>query len=322
MEPILLQMHRPPSVSAADPHTHRSSSTHRRAADRLKPGQGALGTFVLMRLRHLLLAATTGLGLLVLPSGADAARCTISGTDGDDIIVGTDGPDVICAGAGDDTITALGGDDIVYGGAGWDTVEGGDGNDSIYLGPDSGAGYGDGGNDRIVGSRNGGYGLFVGGDGDDVLVGLDSGEFGFHEYDHEGHDAANLFFPGDGDDRIYGSSNDDFIEDYMSQGRKRVWARAGDDTVVIVNGRIEGEGGNDTLQILGYGQAYGGPGDDTVWVVDGVAGGGPGADEVIGQGQLWAGDDADVDHLYVLGDKATHCGVRSNDVFDEQCLRS
>ncbi|MEZ5376910.1 MAG: hypothetical protein R2733_10400 [Acidimicrobiales bacterium] len=274
-----------------------------------------------MHLRHLFLAATTGLGLLVLPAGADAARCTISGTSGDDVLVGTEGPDVICAGDGDDTITALGGDDIVYGGAGWDTINGGDGNDTIYLGPDAGAGYGDAGNDRIVGSRNGGYGKFDGGDGDDVLIGLDSGEKDHHDMG-DGRFADNLFYTGAGDDRVYGSSNADYIESQLNDGFKRVWARAGDDIVFVLDGRVEGESGDDVIVVEGVGQGYGGSGNDWLYSgsTEGVAGGGTGADYVSGLGRLWAGDDDDVDVLEAA-DIDVRCGGRSKDVYIG-CTRS
>lgn len=271
-----------------------------------------------MRLRHLFLATAT-LGMLVVPTGADAAPCTISGTSGDDVLVGTEGPDVICAGAGDDTITGLGGDDIIYGGPGWDTITGGDGNDLIYLGPDAGYGSGDAGDDRIVGSRNGGFGKFDGGEGNDVLIGLDSGEKDRLSLG-DGRFADNQFYTGEGDDRIYGSSNADYIESGGTEGFKRVWGRAGNDSVFVVNGLLEGEDGDDFLLIDGIGRAYGGPGNDYLWVVDGVAGGGTGSDQLVGQGQLWAGDDEDVDTLIGFGE-TVRCGGRSNDIY-EGCVRS
>ncbi len=48
--------------------------------------------------------------------------CTITGTDGPDVLTGTAGPDVICGGGGDDKIEGLGGDDVLAGGEGTDTV--------------------------------------------------------------------------------------------------------------------------------------------------------------------------------------------------------
>jgi hypothetical protein len=77
--------------------------------------------------------------------------CTISGTPGDDRLVGTGGDDVICALGGKDRVLAGDGDDVVFGDAGDDRLEGGAGADTLY---------GDDGVDRLEG-----------GDGGDVLAG-------------------------------------------------------------------------------------------------------------------------------------------------------
>jgi len=64
---------------------------------------------------------------LTLAAGAHAApaRCTITGTNGDDVLHGTPGRDVICG---------RGGDDVIYGGKGDDILRGGPGNDRIFGG--------------------------------------------------------------------------------------------------------------------------------------------------------------------------------------------
>ena len=77
--------------------------------------------------------------------------CTITGTAGDDKLIGTPGNDVICGLGGNDNISGGGGDDVIYGDAGDDRVDGGAGADTLY---------GDDGADRVDG-----------GDGDDVLAG-------------------------------------------------------------------------------------------------------------------------------------------------------
>ena len=68
---------------------------------------------------------------------------TISGTNGDDVIVGTDqadgiqsydGDDIIDGGAGNDCIDAGAGDDVITAGDGHDTVHAGSGDDIIYGG--------------------------------------------------------------------------------------------------------------------------------------------------------------------------------------------
>ena len=51
------------------------------------------------------------------PSG-----CTISGTNGNDVLRGTPGRDVICGRNGDDAIVGLGGNDRIVGGRGNDRM--------------------------------------------------------------------------------------------------------------------------------------------------------------------------------------------------------
>jgi hypothetical protein len=76
--------------------------------------------------------------------------CTITGTEGKDLLTGTSGDDVICALGGDDVVNAGSGNDVVYGDAGNDTISGGTGEDTLY---------GDDGDDSLSG-----------GNGDDVLA--------------------------------------------------------------------------------------------------------------------------------------------------------
>jgi hypothetical protein len=97
--------------------------------------------------------------------------CTITGTDGPDVLVGTSGPDVICGGGGDDLIRGGGGDDIIYGDAGNDHLIGNGGDD--YL-------YGDAGNDKLDGGD--GADVLAGGPGADRL----SGDAGADHLDGQG----------------------------------------------------------------------------------------------------------------------------------------
>ncbi len=89
---------------------------------------------------------SVGLLLISAPTGHAVPRltCTISGTDGDDVLVGTRGPDVICGGAGADRIHAFGGHDLILGGLGDDRIWAGAGDDVVAGG---------GGTDRISGGR-------------------------------------------------------------------------------------------------------------------------------------------------------------------------
>jgi len=86
--------------------------------------------------------------------------CTITGTSGDDRLVGTSGVDVICGLGGNDRIEGMGGADVLYGDAGVDRVIGGAGDDTLY---------GDAGDDRLDGE--GGADVLSGGAGTDKLVG-------------------------------------------------------------------------------------------------------------------------------------------------------
>jgi len=68
----------------------------------------------------------------LLNLGEGVPTCTISGTEGDDVLSGTGGPDVICSLGGNDRINARGGDDVVFGGDGDDLVKGGPGADDLF----------------------------------------------------------------------------------------------------------------------------------------------------------------------------------------------
>jgi Ca2+-binding RTX toxin-like protein len=64
-----------------------------------------------------------------VPSSKQPARCTITGTPGDDVLRGTPGDDVLCGLAGRDQLVGGGGDDQLLGGDGDDGADGGAGND-------------------------------------------------------------------------------------------------------------------------------------------------------------------------------------------------
>lgn len=105
----------------------------------------------------------------------------ISGTSGNDTLVGTAGPDVANLFSGNDSFSAYGGDDLVYGGnnddvigddGGDDRVFGGGGDDvlgNIFASTGHDSFYGGDGNDTISGGT--GNDLLVGGNDDDVLGG-------------------------------------------------------------------------------------------------------------------------------------------------------
>ena len=100
--------------------------------------------------------------------------CTITGTEGNDHLVGTNEQDVICALGGNDVIRAAGGADVVFADAGADTVAGDAGNDTLYGGE---------GPDALAGGR--GWDVLSAGPGDDRLDG------GMGDDHHEGGEGAN-----------------------------------------------------------------------------------------------------------------------------------
>jgi Tol biopolymer transport system component len=79
--------------------------------------------------------------------------CTITGTNGDDMIVGSAGNDIICALEGKDMIRSREGDDTIFGDGGTDTLIGGKGRDAHFggLAPDRLDGRDGGPNDSLHG---------------------------------------------------------------------------------------------------------------------------------------------------------------------------
>ncbi|WP_066472723.1 cadherin-like domain-containing protein [Bosea sp. WAO] len=200
----------------------------------------------------------------------------IDARGGSDIVVGGAGNDHIFGGAGHDRIDAGAGDDIVFGGAGNDVIHGGAGNDSLHGG---------GGNDTIFGGA--GRDVITGGDGDDII---DAGE-GDDVVD--GGSGDNVIDAGAGDDTITASGGDNAVlagdgcdQVDLGEGDHVVRAGPGNDRIATSDGndRIFGEEGEDLLQGKGGKDVLdGGPGEDRVE-------GGPDDDVVV------ATSDAAADH--------------------------
>jgi len=85
--------------------------------------------------------------------------CTLTGTNGDEVLNGTPGYDVICGRGGDDRLRGFGANDRILGGAGNDVLYGGVGDDLVF-GQE---------NDDIVNTKDGveGNDVAVGGSGRD-----------------------------------------------------------------------------------------------------------------------------------------------------------
>ena len=189
---------------------------------------------------------------------------TITGTAGDDMLVGTVNAEIINGLAGDDTLKGGGGSDVlnggtgsdlIYSGTGNDTIDGGDGYDYLYF-SDAPAG--------VSINLSGPVGVATGGAGADTVVGVEL-IFGSKFNDSfVGSDSPVGFLGDDGDDTITGGAGDDHLE-----------GNAGDDV-------IDGGGGMDTIAYysaafavnvnLSAGTATGGLGSDTVRNVENVIG--------------------------------------------------
>src|SRR4051794_33384161 len=121
---------------------------------------------------------------------ADAATClgqsvtiaghgVITGTVGNDVILGSAGPDTITGKGGNDVICGSYGNDRITTGAGNARIDGGAGSDIIVLGPGLNIARGNTGNDDITGSdyatgtgNHGYHDRLSGGDGDDRIRGM------------------------------------------------------------------------------------------------------------------------------------------------------
>jgi hypothetical protein len=174
--------------------------------------------------------------------------CTITGTEGPDVLRGTDGDDVICGLGGDDKIFGKGGNDLILAGAGDDTVDAGVGDDTVY---------GESGDDTLRGQI--GDDRLYGGADDDLLLGslgndvLDGGDGDDRLKSGVGDDVAS---GGAGDDMVLGSNGDDDLSG--GDDNDQVFGGAGNDVAA-------GDGGNDTVAGgSGDDEVSGGDGDDTV----------------------------------------------------------
>lgn len=207
---------------------------------------GSVGTFLL----EWVLGRCDGLNATMMGTGV------ISGTSGNDVIVGSTLVDTITAGAGDDRICGLasndslsgeGGNDRIFGGLGGDTLSGGGGNDFEF---------GELGDDRFnEGSSPNGADRLDGGDGKDRA--------------HYNQRSTNLNVTLDG------AANDGAAGEGDNVLTERIFGGSGNDSLTgdALTNQIDGGGGNDTIS--------GGGGKDALI-------GGSGADDVFGDG----GDDA------------------------------
>jgi Ca2+-binding RTX toxin-like protein len=201
---------------------------------------------------------------------------------GDDLIEGGSGDDHILAGTGNDTVRGGAGDDLIFGAAGNDALSGGQGNDRLFGEDGEDILFGDEGDDALSGGA--GSDLLAGGAGADSLAGDDGDDR------LSGNEGADILSGGAGNDILSGDAGADslaggFGNDVLSGGTgdDRL---AGDDADDWLSGdagvdTLTGGAGNDTLSgDAGADSLAGGTGND-------VLSGGAGADLLSGD----AGDD-------------------------------
>lgn len=119
----------------------------------------------------------------------------------------------IHAGPGDDLMIGASGDNL-WGDAGADTIEGsrahgGDGDDVIYH-PTTG--YGDAGNDILIGTAGGQ--MMSGGPGDDLMIGLGGRDYLYGDSGKDtilGGTGDDVLYGGPGEDSLYGNSGKDTL---------------------------------------------------------------------------------------------------------------
>lgn len=237
------------------------------------------------------------------PVLVDLPAETITGTAGDDLLVGSTQPEIINAGSGADRVRGQDDDDAIFGGADNDKIFGAAGNDIIVGDDGDDSLYGEAGNDLLHGNDgndtiNGGDGhdLINGGAGNDTLIGAAGDDIIF------GEDGVDTISGGAGNDYLFGDAGNDIIGGgigndtiYGGLDDDQIYGEAGDDI-------LYGEGGNDTL--------YGGAGADTMYGNNGadVLYGGAGNDTLSGD----AGDDILIGGLGV----DTMDGGADNDTFN------
>jgi hypothetical protein len=127
------------------------------------------------------IGALLALAVVVLPSSAQAAKCSKRGSAGPDRLMGGWIADRLCALGGNDLLSGGVGNDRLNGGSGNDRLRGGSGADRLLGGPGADRLEGESGNDRMTGAAgndrltdHSGRDTFSGGAGNDRIDARDT----------------------------------------------------------------------------------------------------------------------------------------------------
>lgn len=204
-------------------------------------------------------------------SGSSGPSGTLSGGNGDDLILAYGHMTLAYGEGGDDHLESSVNRAELYGGAGNDSLVshsnraalyGGDGDDTLTSISDASRKYysglygGDG--DDLIGAAAGGSRAY-GGEGNDTLIGDDGRDLLRGDFGHDvivGHGGDDGLLGGNGFDRLRGQDGDDDL--YGEQGNDTLRGAAGDDSLEGGTGAdlVDGGSGRDTLD--------GGSGNDTL----------------------------------------------------------
>jgi hypothetical protein len=204
--------------------------------------------------------------LITQCNGANATlvgQGPITGTAGNDVIVGSAGPDTIDGGGGVDIICGLGGpdtlqgggaDDLLFGGLGADDERGGAGNDTFRQdsAPEGGDRLdGEGGTDAVYyGTRTTAVTVNLNnvaddgaaGEGDNVLLTVENVTGGAGNDKVSGSTVANRLSGAGGNDELRGRGGNDQL--FGGPGSDRLYGDGDSDTLNLVDGVSGNDAGN------------------------------------------------------------------------------
>lgn len=189
---------------------------------------------------------TGGAGNDTLDASEAGGPAYITGSGGDDTIIGSANDDQVFAGGGDDVIVGGhgGGNDFYDGGDGEDTIVYASADEGVIVNLTNGTAYGDKdiGTDKLAGIEN-----VVGGSGNDSLIG--NGE----NNQLSGAGGSDLLFGGGGDDFLDGGGGNDVSQEdvdiaIFTGNLADYLIEVGEDGIIEVTDLRDGGGdGHDTL---------------------------------------------------------------------------